>query len=408
MVKLKLAQYKTSKRDSALTDSLPRVLIILNRYRPMIGGAERQCEMLCSQLVSRVRWIGILTHRYAPELKATELIDGIAVERLGRPLSRSRGIPIAFYLELAYQLLKKRKKFDLVHCHTAGLTGLLVASICRFLRKPVLLKLTAEGELRQQVAPSSVDERSTLSFLKTFIRGILSYISIASPKTYVIALSQGGRDEAHACGVAQVHVIPNGVDTQKYSKSFKNKGEKLDFIRFGYAGRLSAEKGTHLLVNAFATLLGMHSNIRLSIAGTGDKQLQSSEENIRTLQKSWPLAVEHVGVVSDSVAFLSNLDVYISASNYEGLPNAVLEALAVGLPCILSNIEAHREILRLNPNATVSFFEPNDLNSLISAVNKTLANWPSTPSVLSPELEIRNIANVYLDLYRKIIAECHE
>lgn len=396
------------KQDAAPLDSLPRVLIILNRYRPMIGGAERQCEMLCAQLAHRVRWVGILTHRYAPELGSNELIDGISVDRLGRPLRRSRGIPIAFYSELAYQLIKKRKEFDLAHCHTAGLTGLWVATICRFLRKPVLLKLTAEGELRQQVAPSFANGRSTLSFLKFGVRRLLSYISIASPKTHVVALTQGGRDEAHACGVTQVHVIPNGVDTAKYATNISNHREKSDVVRFGYAGRLSAEKGTHLLADAFDALLGMHSNVRLSIAGTGDKQLQSSEENIRTLQKRWPLSVVHVGVVSDSVAFLSNLDVYISASNYEGLPNSVLEALAVGLPCILSNIEAHREIFRLNPNATLIFFEPNDLDSLTAAVYKTLANWPIQRSILSPELDIRNISNAYLELYKKIIGKSRE
>lgn len=391
------------KAHQVEVDFLPKILVVSNRYRPIIGGSEKQCENLCAQLANRVRWIAILTHRYAPELESYDFVDGIPVIRLGRPLNRGRVIPIAFYLELAIELIKKRNEFDLIHCHNAGLTGLWVASICRLIRRPALLKLSAEGELRQQVVPSYTKVKSTFIILKNVFRKILSGIAVASPTTHLVALTQGGYKEALYCGVQKIYLIPNGVDTLKYSANKSNHQNKLGIVRFGYAGRLSEEKGTHLLVDAFSTLLQTHSNLLFSIAGSGNNQLKSSEEKIANLQKHWPHRVEHVGVVSDSVSFLSNLDVYISASNYEGLPNSVLEALAVGLPCLLSNIEAHREILRLNPKATIFFFEPNHLDSLICSVSNILTKWPCDRSVLSSNLDIKIISNNYLDLYKNII-----
>jgi len=381
----------------------PRVLIVLNRYRPMIGGAERQCELLCEHLSDQVQWVGLLTHRYAPELASYELINGLHVKRLGSPVSSSRGVAFRFYAALAWQLIQKRHQYDLVHCHTAGLTGLWVAVVCRLLSKPVLLKLTAEGELHQQVAAVQSPQYRVRALLKSGLRRLIVKISISSKWTHIVALTQGGGVEARSCGAANVYVIPNGIDQKKYAINAEKIVERSIPVRFGYTGRLTAEKGTHLLADAFDSLLAMQASVQLHLAGSGDKQLQSSEEKIRVLINHWPEAIQHVGTLSDTVNFLSQLDVYISASTYEGLPNAVLEALASGLPCVLSNIDAHRELVVLNPDASIYFFEPNDLTSLAEAVAHFIAIRPLPRSRLSPQLYIRNIAQKYLKLYVKMI-----
>ena len=381
----------------------PRVLIVLNRYRPMIGGAERQCELLCEHLSHQVQWVGLLTHRYAPELATYELINGLPVKRLGSPISSSGGVAIRFYAALAWQLIQNRQQYDLVHCHTAGLTGLWVAAICSLLSKPVLLKLTAEGELLQQVAPVQSTQHHVRALMKSGLRRLIVKLSISSTWTHIVALTQGGGDEARACGAAHVHVIPNGIDQKKYAINAERVVERSIPVRFGYAGRLTAEKGTHLLADAFDSLLAMQASVQLHFAGSGARQLQSSEEKIRVLINHWPEAIQHVGTVTDTVNFLSQLDVYISASTYEGLPNSVLEALASGLPCVLSNIDAHREMAVLNPDASIYFFEPNDLNSLVEAVAHFVTIRAFPRSRLSPQLYIKNITQKYLELYVKMI-----
>ena len=382
---------------------IPRVLIVLNRYRPMIGGAERQCELLCENLSNQVHWVGLLTHRYSPELDTSELINGIPIKRLGSPVSINRGIAFGFYSALALQLIQKRQHYDLVHCHTAGLTGLWVAAVCRLLSKPVLLKLTAEGELHHQVAPIQSSQYHFRALLKSGLRRLIVKFSISSTWTHIVALTQGGGDEAKACGAAHVHIIPNGIDQKKYAINAERVVARSIPVRFGYAGRLTAEKGTHLLADAFDSLLAMQASVQLHFAGSGARQLQSSEEKIKVLINQWPAAIQHVGTVSDTVNFLSQLDVYISASTYEGLPNAVLEAIASGLPCVLSNIDAHRELALLNPDASIYFFKPNDLTSLLEAVAQFIAIRPSPRSRLSPQLYIKNIAQRYLELYVKMI-----
>lgn len=91
----------------------------------------------------------------------------------------------------------------------------------------------------------------------------------------------------------------------------------------------------------------------------------------------------------------------------EGLPNTVLEALSVGLPCCLSNIEQHREILKLNKNAGIlietksisefaqsfSFIQEKDYNLVTS----------SARNIIIDHLSANIMSRKYQDLYKKLV-----
>lgn len=106
-------------------------------------------------------------------------------------------------------------------------------------------------------------------------------------------------------------------------------------------GRISVRKQPLLLVKTFAAMHSQYSNIHLVFVGTGDllievKEITKRMENVHVL-----------GYVSDEMRtnLLSAADAFISLSCYEGLPLAVLEAGAAGLPLVLSDIPAHRWIV---------------------------------------------------------------
>ncbi len=76
------------------------------------------------------------------------------------------------------------------------------------------------------------------------------------------------------------------------------------------------------------------------------------------------------GSVSNVEEYLAASDVYISTSKSEGLPNGVLEAMAVGLPVLLSDIPQHKEIFEVDENIGV-LYKLGNLTSLIDSIRKS-------------------------------------
>lgn len=87
--------------------------------------------------------------------------------------------------------------------------------------------------------------------------------------------------------------------------------------------------------------------------------------DLKKLSKNAPKNAIFLGNVNNVYEYLSIADGFVSASFSEGMPNAVLEALMMGLPCILSNIEPHREIKNAYSEAC-HLYENNDDEALIA------------------------------------------
>jgi len=159
----------------------------------------------------------------------------------------------------------------------------------------------------------------------------------------------------NAFGISTM-IIRNGVDNDIYrpATSFKKKQtlrKKLGISQtsrlFVSSGLLSGHKNPLLIINAFKSF-ACKKDI-LVFLGDGPLrrkcQLESGEEK----------KIHFLGKVDNVAEYLQAADYYISASLSEGFPNSVLEAIACGLPCILSDIPSHKEIHILNPDGTELF-----------------------------------------------------
>lgn len=113
--------------------------------------------------------------------------------------------------------------------------------------------------------------------------------------------------------------------------------------------------------------------------------------------------IKLIGRVENVYEYLKMSDYFISASLAEGLPNTVLEAMACGLPCILSNIPPHLEIYEINNNASLIFKikDIDTLSILIRDIQKREYNIMSNASKeivnnhLSAEIMSKNYQNIY-------------
>ena len=161
--------------------------------------------------------------------------------------------------------------------------------------------------------------------------------------------------------------VNNGIDIEKFVPADDKKklreelGLPLNKKIFIYVGALSERKNPKLLINAFKNI--ENKDIYLILRGDGllkeeCVKLIDNYDNIRILNR-----------VNNLDMYYKACDFYISASNSEGLPGAVIEGIACGLPVVLSNIEQHKYVLSSNAG---KLFNVNDGIDLKIAVNDIL------------------------------------
>jgi glycosyltransferase involved in cell wall biosynthesis len=160
-------------------------------------------------------------------------------------------------------------------------------------------------------------------------------------------------------------LIENGIDTRQFARSLTREEAKrrlgipAERLVIGAVGRLSEEKGFDLLIRAVDRLLAGGLDIELCIAGEGDQHGRLSDL-IRALGREDRIHL--VGFQSDTIPLYEAMDVFALSSFREGLPNVVLEAMAMGIAVVSTRvsgvprlIEHERNGLLVEPGATEGF-----------------------------------------------------
>jgi glycosyltransferase involved in cell wall biosynthesis len=154
---------------------------------------------------------------------------------------------------------------------------------------------------------------------------------------------------------SNTHVVHNGVDTELYMPAVPEQRRQLRH-RLGLpeerciiisTGHLDLRKDP---VTAIDGVLAGHDDALLLLLGSGILR-----DELQSRYRACAERVRFVGRVPNVHEYLQASDYFVSASLAEGLPNAVLEALACGLPCFLSDIPEHREIVADTDLASMMF-----------------------------------------------------
>lgn len=135
-------------------------------------------------------------------------------------------------------------------------------------------------------------------------------------------------------------VIPNAVFVDaKYRKEL-GKGERPTRLEILFVGRITRQKNWSCLIRALE-LLPPAIPWHLTVCGDGEQR-----DEMATIVKSLGQTkrVSMLGYQQDIYLIMHKADVLVLPSLYEGMPNVLLEALAMGVPCVISDIPAHRFI----------------------------------------------------------------
>lgn len=168
-----------------------------------------------------------------------------------------------------------------------------------------------------------------------------------------------------------------GVDMEYYSlrDEVRNKVEELGLrdeskFTFVFVGRIVKDKGMNELCEAFDKLSGM-ANVRLLLVGPYEDCLDPISPKSKEIIEQNP-AIESVGgkFGDDLLAYYVASDCFIFPSYREGFPNTVLEAGAMGLPSIVTDINGSREIIVEGENGVI--IPSHDANALFDAMLKMM------------------------------------
>ena len=192
-----------------------------------------------------------------------------------------------------------------------------------------------------------------------------------------------------------------GVNMKQISrrKEIMEKAEVLkkeDVFTFIFVGRLVGDKGINELIEAFALLHDKYPHVRLLLIGPYETQIDPlKEETLKRIQDL--AAIEALGPMygDDLLAYYAVSDCFVFPSYREGFPNTVLEAGAMGLPSIVTDINGSREIIVHGENGVI--IPSKDTQSLQLAMEQMLIDNEKRTSMASKARTM--IANRFEDSF---------
>lgn len=197
------------------------------------------------------------------------------------------------------------------------------------------------------------------------LRRRLAFRALAAITTYVFTVSEAARQflVGHVgLPARRVGVIPNGVDTDRFRPGASRKRRGAFII--GSVGSLTPVKNHALLIHAAAELIAGGQEVELRLAGEGPER-----DALETLADSLGVGnrVHLPGHVADIPSFLQQLDAFVLPSRSEAHPNALLEAMACGLPCVATRMGGVLEVL--GGGQFGRLIDPGDTTALAEAIS---------------------------------------
>lgn len=310
-----------------------------------------------------------------------------------------------------YIYLKKEKPL-IVHTHTpkAGIVGMFAAYLARV---PLRLHTVAGLPLMEATGV----KRTILDFVEKSTYRFSTKVYPNSKGLYDFITSEGftTSKKLHIIGAGS----SNGIDTAYFnpalysSEAILTKRVELgipenNFV-FVFVGRMVKDKGINELVTAFTKLTSENTNVSLVLVGPLEADLDPlAPETLVEINTS--KNIHSIGYQNDVRPFFALSDALVFPSYREGFPNVVLQAGAMGLPAIVSDINGCNEIISENKNGCIVPVKNTDalFTSMKNLVNnKTLYNSlkENARPVITSKYERKEIWEHLLNEYRQLEAK---
>jgi glycosyltransferase involved in cell wall biosynthesis len=330
---------------------------------PEIGGASRQCLKLSKALSAKNIEVSIVSRKFVGHAASKTILDGVQVIKLNtlHQLFNRRGLRrlevYFFLLRVLLYLTFNRKAFDILHCHSAYFPAFAAVLAGRMLRKPTIIKVMNSGFRNDILRLKNEKTIWGSAYMAGFLRRADRAV-VLNKMAYRQLLEYGFEP-------GQLAIIANGVETRL--DRFKTDYGLGHTARIIFVGRLDIAKGLATLFKAFEIMVknSQAANYHLTLLGKGP--LKKILEQYALSHGMAPF-VAFEGEKSNVDEYLIGSDIFVLPSEAEGLSNSLLEAMAVGLPCVVSDIDGNRVLIENGFNGLT--FNPGDHSGMIKAVER--------------------------------------
>jgi len=373
-----------------------KILMLNYEFPPIGGGAGKAHLCLLKEYAGNNELIiDVLTSAPKPGFTSEKLAENITVYKVGvhkKNLHFWRKIEVVEWLTKAhihYHRLLGRNSYDLAHAFFGFPTGWL----CYRTRKRLPYIISLRG--------SDVPGRHARLILEYKLLGPV-FKAIWTKANLLVACSEGLRMRAlRFLPSVSIDVIPNGVELDRFHPG--REDEKKDVLKLLTVGRLSVTKRVEMLIEAVERLCHDGYAVRFAIVGGG-----GMEEQLRqtVLQKNLSHIIEVTGRIAPEKMpdLYRHGDIFISASMQEGMSNAMLEAMASGLPIITTRCEGVKELVADNGVVV----EHVNAASIAQAVMKLAGDGPAYNRMCiaarkrAESFSWSSVAKQYLASYRRM------
>lgn len=351
------------------TDVL-RVCVVSPLYHPSLGGLGRQAKLLTERL-SRDGVSALVIARRMTNMPPAEFSSAVPVCRgwsLIPKLHNYEGISIrnvlvslSFSISCCWLLFRYRDRYDIVHFHGASLPFFFNILPLKLLGKKIIAKVAAA---KVSVEAGSLRDRyfGLGNAIIRLLRTVDGFVAISSE------IAEGLQNDGIPS--ERIHRITNFIDTSQYSPAAEDEKVRLkEALALGngslvtFSGRFDQRKGISYLLEAWETVAASAPGARLLLLGDG---FLLEEMKKKATAMSIDGSVIMKGHVVNVIDYLRASDICVLPSLQEGMPNALLEAMACGLPVVATRIGGVSDVVQDGYSGII--VEPGDSRALAEGI----------------------------------------
>lgn len=415
-----------------------RIAVVVTTFFPSVGGVETQTLAQCQNLLQRGHDVQIFTFRHKTVWLRNEVIKGVPVTRVaGLLLGKRKMLPrlsqrmLYFFalFAMSWTLWQKRRQYDVLQVCQFNLLTLPLAFVCLLARKPLVIIVISAGAGKRTKTNASAKllagpldpETPWLNVDgKTWIDGDLYGVEAVGQlvtKTMHLLLQRIGAIIVvlssrmqryvyeHHFDLPGLCIIPNGVDIERFQPAVVETQPTCYYQTVVCVSKLRYEKGLDVLLQAWCLVQQQQPTARLILVGSGPLQAQ-----LEKMAQALTIAetVEFAGLQSDVPAQFHRGAIAILPSRWEGMPNALLEAMASGAACIATRVSGSEDLIASGQNGLL--VESEQIEQMAQAL-LTLLNDPQLAQeygraariTVEQHYNLEHITDRYIEMYQMLI-----